>query len=94
MNCSEQFHLLLDEDKRYALEIVSTLLNLVQTKDSEKHSDIKNCAKTLLPQLMKLITTAAMDAKSHKSQIVILSDEVTKTVNLIFITVLKNLSTG
>ncbi|KAI8647563.1 RNAPII transcription regulator C-terminal-domain-containing protein [Parasitella parasitica] len=80
-----------NQDKRYALEIISTLLRLVQTKDTEKQPDIKLCAETLLPKLFASVISAAMDDSANPAQLVILDDEVVETINLIILTVVRNL---
>ena len=80
-----------DQDKRYALEIISTLLTLVRTKDSDKQPDIKMCAETLLPKLFTSVISAVMDESADPTQVIILSNEVLETINLILLTVLKNL---
>ncbi|KAL9549495.1 hypothetical protein MBANPS3_005181 [Mucor bainieri] len=80
-----------NQDKRYALEIISTLLTLVRTKDSDKQPDIKMCSETLLPKLFTSVIPAVMDETADPAQVIILSDEVLETINLILLTVLKNL---
>lgn len=84
----------IDQDKRYALEIISTLLTLVRTKDSDKQPDIKMCSETLLPKLFTSVISAVMDESADPTQVIILSEEVLETVNLILLAVLKNLGTS
>ncbi|CEP08803.1 hypothetical protein [Parasitella parasitica] len=83
-----------NQDKIYALEIISTLLRLVQTKDTEKQPEIKLCAETLLPKLFACVISAAMDDSNDPSQVVILNNEVIQTINLIILTVFRNLGTS
>ncbi|CAO3632451.1 unnamed protein product [Mucor fragilis] len=83
-----------NQDKRYALEIISTLLTLVRTKDSDKQPDIKMCSETLLPKLFTSVISAVMDESADPTQVIILSEEVLETVNLILLAVLKNLGTS
>lgn len=83
-----------DQDKRYALEIISTLLTLVRTKDSDKQPDIKLCSGTLLPKLFTSVISAVMDETADPTQVIILSDEVSEIINLIILAVVKNLGTS
>ncbi|KAK4518028.1 Sorting nexin, cytoplasm-to-vacuole targeting pathway/endosomal sorting [Mucor velutinosus] len=83
-----------NQDKRYAREIISTLLTLVRTKDSDKQPDIKACSETLLPKLFASVVSAVTDETADPNQVIILSDEILETVNLILLTVLKNLGTS
>ncbi|KAL7335341.1 hypothetical protein PS15p_200831 [Mucor circinelloides] len=83
-----------NQDKRYALEIISTLLTLVRTKDSDKQPDIKLCSGTLLPKLFTSVISAVMDETADPTQVIILSDEVSEIINLIILAVVKNLGTS
>ncbi|CAO0790534.1 unnamed protein product [Mucor circinelloides] len=83
-----------NQDKRYALEIISTLLTLVRTKDSDKQPDIKLCSETLLPKLFTSVISAVMDETADPTQVIILSDEVSEIINLIILAVVKNLGTS
>lgn len=76
------------------MEIISTLLALVQTKDSEKQPEIKLCSETLLPKLITSVISAVMDNAADPTQIIVLNDEILQTINIIILTILKNLGTS
>lgn len=84
---------ILDEDKKYALETISTLLNLIKAKDIAKHDDIKRCADTLLPKLFHAVITASLDETNDNKKTIIVSDEVLQFVYLIITNVVKNMNT-
>ncbi|KAG2213941.1 hypothetical protein INT47_001210 [Mucor saturninus] len=79
-----------NEDKKYAAEMITTLSNLIKSKDADKHSDLKNCTETLLPKLIHAIIAASLD--SDKKNTIILSDDIMQIVYLIIVFVLKNLT--
>lgn len=84
---------ILDEDKKYAVETISTLLNLIKAKDTAKHDDIKRCADTLLPKLFQAIITASLDETNDNKKTILVSDEVLQIIYLIITNVVKNMNT-
>lgn len=83
----------IDDDKKYAVETISTLLNLIQSKDIAKHTDLKRSADTLLPQLIHAVISASLDNTADKKKTIIVSDEIMQIIYLIITTVVKNMST-
>lgn len=71
--------------------MITTLSSIIQTKDADKHVDLKNCINTLLPKLIYSIVTASLDETAKRKETIILSNEIMLTVHLIIISVLKNL---
>ncbi|KAI8092106.1 Dos2-interacting transcription regulator of RNA-Pol-II-domain-containing protein [Thamnidium elegans] len=82
-----------NEDKKYAVETISTLLNLIKAKGTAKHADLKSCADTLLPKLFHSIITASLDETADKKKTIIVSDEVLQIIYLIITNVMKNMNT-
>lgn len=73
------------------MDIISTLLHLIQAKDSAKHSDLKNSVDTLLPELNHAVITAVLDDTADMKKTIILCHDVMQVKYMITQTIVRNL---
>jgi hypothetical protein len=79
----------LDHDRLYNRSIISTLLRIIQTKDVQKHSDIKQYIKSIVFRLVKLVIIE--DLSPSKDDSVILANEILNVICRILLIIFKNL---
>ncbi|KAI9483867.1 MAG: Dos2-interacting transcription regulator of RNA-Pol-II-domain-containing protein [Benjaminiella poitrasii] len=83
-----------NKDRRYALQVISTLLSMIQARvkdEKEQIQEIKKCTETLLSKLLMAVTSAVLN-RSEAETMIILSGKILENINLIFLTVFSNLN--
>ncbi|OBZ91052.1 MMS19 nucleotide excision repair [Choanephora cucurbitarum] len=79
-----------NKDQKYAFEIISTLLKLIQARENE--SRLSECAKTLVHNLISSTASAAKDATIAPGDAIILNSDIVETISLIVQAVFRNMN--
>lgn len=66
---------------------MDTLLNVLEAKSNEKHSDVATCMDSLVPQLISSVVTASLNGSDKQ---IVLQDDVLIKIALIIMIVYEN----
>ncbi|KAI7904266.1 Dos2-interacting transcription regulator of RNA-Pol-II-domain-containing protein [Cokeromyces recurvatus] len=85
-----------NEDKQYALQVISTLLKMIQkqVKNESESNKIKKCMETLVPKLMTAVISTVFINNEDKQQhdMIILNHDILQSINLVILTIFSSLS--
>ncbi|KAI8354611.1 Dos2-interacting transcription regulator of RNA-Pol-II-domain-containing protein [Choanephora cucurbitarum] len=79
-----------NKDQKYAFEIISTLLKLIQARENE--SRLSECAKNLVHNLISSTASAAKDTTITPGDAIILNLDIVETISLIIQAVFRNMN--